>query len=339
MTITKTCNATLAAACLLASGHTALAQDANPIQFEAELEFGIDSVFKSDVAGDELTDIYGALNVGLEFALTQRVAFFTALTFETVTDPTGSRAFEDMGLYVGEIGLAFDLGNVDVKAGKISPAFGIAWDATPGLYGAAIAEDYELAEMIGATAETTVGGGTLSLALFYADNTLFSGSMGTNRGRNTTAAGGAGNTGKLNNVALQWSKEFGKTTYTFGARHLSAGLGDAKDESGLSFGVVHALNENVEIIGEVVGFTGYGGTTDKATYATLGASFGNGPITYSGAVSYRDVTSAGSTSMVSVGLDYEFDNGITIGTGYAYANDAGSGSHALGMNLVIPIGG
>lgn len=339
MTINKTCSAALAATCLLASGSAAFSQDTGRVQFEAELEFGVDSVINSDVAGDELTDTYASLNVGLEFALTQSVSFFTALTFESVTDPTVTRAFGDMGLYVGEIGLAFELGKFDVKVGKLNPAFGIAWDATPGFYGTAIAGDYELAEMIGATAETGFGGGTLSMALFYADNTLFSGSMGTNRGRNTTAAGGAGNTGKLNNVALQWSKEFGKTTYTFGARHLSAGVGDAKDESGLSFGLVHALNENVEIIGEIATFSGYGGTTDKATYATLGASLGNGPFTYSGAVSYRDVTSAGSTSMVSLGLDYEFDNGMTIGTGYAYARDAGSDSHALGLNLVIPIGG
>lgn len=339
MTINKTYSAALAAACLLASGTAVFAQDSSRLSIETEIEIGIDSVVRSDVAANELTDTYAAVNVGLEFALTERVSFFTALTLESVTDPTVDRAFEDIGLYVGEIGLAFNLGNVDVAVGKISPAFGIAWDATPGFYGTAIAEDYELAEMIGATVETQLGGGALSFALFYADDTRLSDSWGTNRGRNTTAAGGAGNTGKLNNVALQWSKEFGDTTYTFGARHLSAGVGDLKNENGVSFGVVHALNENVEIIGEIAAFNGYGGTTDNATYATLGASFGNGPVTYSGAVSYRDVISAGKTGMVSLGVDYEFDNGITIGTGYGYTREAGVVSHAIGVNMVIPIGG
>lgn len=339
MTINMTYSAAFAGACLLASGTTALAQDTARLQFEAELEIGVDSTFNSDVAANELTDTYAALNVGLEFAISETVSLFSALTLESVTGPTSSRAFEDIGGYIGEIGLSFNLGNTNLAVGKISPAFGIAWDATPGFYGTALAEDYELAEMIGATVETEVGGGTLAFGLFYADNTILSESFGTNRGRNTTAAGGAGNTGKLNNVALQWSKDIGNTTYTFGARHLSAGVGDPKDENGVSVGVVHALNENVEIVGEIAAFNGFGGTTDKATFATLGASFGNGPFTYSGAVSYRDVTSAGKTGMVTLGLDYELDNGITLGAGYAYIRDAGVVSQALGVNMVIPLGG
>lgn len=332
-------SAALAAACLLASGSAALADDGSRFSYEAELEFAIDSVVSSDVATDELTDTTASLNVGLGFDITDNISLFSALTLETVTDPTDSRAFEDMGLYIGELGLAFNLGGADVAVGKISPAFGIAWDATPGFYGSAVAEDYELAEMIGATVETGLGGGTLSFGLFYADNTDLSRSMGTDRGRNTTAAGGAGNTGKLNNVALQWSKEFGSTTLTLGARHLSAGVGDANDETGFSIGAVHALNENVEIMGEVAVFEGFGGSADDATYATLGASFASGSITYSGAVSFRDTDSAGETSVVSLGVDYELNNGMTIGGGIAFVDDNGTSASVLGMNLVIPIGG
>lgn len=332
-------SAALAAACLLASGSAALADDGSRFSYEAELEFAIDSVVSSDVATDELTDTTASLNVGLGFDITDNISLFSALTLETVTDPTDSRAFEDMGLYIGELGLAFKLGGADVTVGKISPAFGIAWDATPGFYGSAVAEDYELAEMIGATVETGLGGGTLSFGLFYADNTFLSESIGENRGRNTTAAGGAGNTGKLNNVALQWSKEFGGTTLTLGARHLSAGVGDAKDETGFSIGAVHALNENVEIMGEVAVFEGFGGSADNATFATLGASFASGSITYSGAVSFRDADSAGETSVVSLGIDYELNNGMTIGGGVAFVDDNGTSASVLGMNLVIPIGG
>lgn len=332
-------SAALAAACLLASGSAAFAGDDSRFSYEAELEFAIDSVISSDVSTDEMTDTTAALNVGLEFAITDNISLFSALTLETVTDPTGSRAFEDMGLYIGELGLAFSLGGADVAVGKISPAFGIAWDVTPGFYGTSLAEDYELAEMIGATVETGLGGGTLSFGLFYADNTFLSESIGENRGRNTTAAGGAGNTGKLNNVALQWSKEFGSTTLTLGARHLSAGVGDVKDETGFSIGAVHALNENVEIMGEIAVFEGFGGSADDAKYVTIGASFGSGSFTYSGAVSYRDADSAGDTTMVSLGVDYELNNGMTIGGGLAFIDDAGTSSRQLGMNLVIPLGG
>lgn len=332
-------SAALAAACMLASGSAAFAGDDGKFSFEAELEVSIDSVVSSDTAANEMTDTTATLNIGWGFDITDNISLFSAVTLESLTDPSSTRALEDMGLYVGELGLAFSLGGADLSVGKISPAFGIAWDATPGFYGTALAEDYELAEMIGATVETGLGGGTLSFGLFYADNTIFSGSMGAHRARNTTAAGGAGNTGKLNNVALQWSKEFGSTTLTLGARHLSAGVGDAKDETGFSIGAVHALNENVEIMGEIAVFEGFGGSADDATYATIGASFGSGSFTYSGAVSYRDAASAGETSMVSVGVDYELDNGMTIGGGLALIDDAGIASQQLGMNLVIPIGG
>ncbi|WP_456388941.1 hypothetical protein [Profundibacter sp.] len=327
------------AALLAASPLTAQAQDTGRVNFESDIEIGFDSTFKSDVAANELTDNYAAVNASIDFELTENLTFFTALTLESVLDPVGNRTLGDMGFYIGELGLAFTLGGADISVGKISPAFGIAWDVTPGFYATGIAEDYELAEMIGATVDTQVGGGDLSFALFYADDTVLSASMGTNRGRNTTAAGGAGNTGSLNNIALQWSKERGKTTYILGARYLTAGTGDPKNETGISLGFVHALNDNVEIIGELAAFNGYGGSTDKATYATLGASFGNGPLTYSGAVSYRDVTSAGSTSMVTVGLDYEFDNGVTLGGGYAFSADAGVDSHQIGMSVIIPVGG
>lgn len=339
MTKYRTYSTALACACLLASTSAVFAQDNNRFTIETEVEIGIDSTFKSDDPTAELTDVYAVADVGVNFALTDTVSFFTALTFESVLDPTGDRTFEDMGLYVGEIGLSFNLGKTGVSVGKISPAFGIAWDAAPGFYGTAMAEDYELAEMIGATADIEVGSGALSFAVFYADNTDLSKSIGTDRGRNTTAAGGAGNTGKLNNVALQWDQELGNTSYTLGARYLSAGLGDASDETGISAGFVHALNDSVEIMGEVAAFDGWGGSADNATYATLGASFGNGPFIYSGAVTYRDVTSAGSAHMVSLGLDYEFDNGVALGAGYAFTSDAGIDSHAIGVNVVIALGG
>lgn len=260
-------------------GNGCFAQDTGRINFESDIEIGFDSTFKSDVAANVLTDVYAAVNASIDFELTENLTFFTALTLEPVLDPGADHTPSDTGFYIGEVGLSFNLGGADISVGKISPAFGIAWDVAPGFYATAIAEDYELAEMIGATVDTQLGGGDLSFALFYADNTVLSASGGTNRGRNTTAAGGAGNTGSLTNVALQWSKKLGKTTDTLGARYLTAGIGDPKNETGISLGFVHALNDNVEIIGELAAFNGYGGCTDKATYARLGARFGNGLLT------------------------------------------------------------
>lgn len=326
------CALTLASPALRAEGNVGLSH-------EIELEIGVTTVFDSDVPADEVTDVYGAASLGLEFALSDRVTAFAGLTFESVLDPAGDRVFKDMGLYVAELGLAFDLGVAQVAAGKISPAFGIAWDQTPSFFGTSYAEDYELAEMIGARADIALGQGTLSAAVFFADTTPLSESFGTNRGRASTSDGGAGNTGTLNNFALHYDVAFGETTLSAGARFLSAGTGDVSDEKGLSLGVAHAVNDAVSVLAEVAAFDGYGGSSDTATYATIGASYARGPITYNAAYTRRDITSSGVDHLVSVGIDYELTNGITLTGGYGFANEGGPKSHMLGLAFVIPISG
>ncbi|WP_322865080.1 hypothetical protein U5922_002040 [Aquicoccus sp. G2-2] len=329
----------ISCACILASGSAAWAEEDERASYEIELEIGVDSVVKSDVAANELTNVYGTAEVTLSYALTDRVSAFGGLMLENVTGITGNRAFEDMGLYVAELGLSFDLGKAEVSIGKIHPAFGYVWDAAPGFYGTSYAEDYELAEMLGAMVAFELGQGTLTAAAFYADNTALSESLGTNRGRNSTAAGGAGNTGKLNNIALQYDAEFGATTFHAGARYLTAGIGDAKDETGFSLGISQAINDNVELVAEVAHFTGWGGSTDDASYGTLGLSYNQGPITYSATVQHREITSTGTDNLFTLGLDYEFANGNTLTAGYGFAKEGGVASQMLGVAMVIPIGG
>jgi len=122
-----TYSAALTAACLLASGTAVYAQDTGRVDFESDIEIGFDSTFKSDAAANELTDVYAAVNASIDFELTENLTFFTALTFESVLDPVTNRTLGDMGFYIGEIGLSFNLGGADISVGKISPAFGIAW--------------------------------------------------------------------------------------------------------------------------------------------------------------------------------------------------------------------
>jgi len=329
----------VASACFAASGGMVWAQDSAGFSYEIELEVGVDSVVSSDDPTAELTDVYAVGDVALEFSISDTVTAFAGLTLESVLDPTGDRTFEDMGLYVGELGLAFELGNTTLSFGKISPAFGSAWDTAPGFYGTSYAEDYELAEMIGLMAAVELGQGTLTASAFYADDTALSDSWGTSRGRTSTADGGAGNTGKLNNFALQYDAEFGATTVHAGARFLSAGLGDADDERGFALGVTQAMNDDLSLMAEVASFDGFGGTSDDALYATVGMSLSQGPITYNAAFSRRDITSTGVDNLFSVGLDYEFQNGTTLTAGYGFADEGGAESQMVGVAFVIPIGG
>ena len=73
---------------------------------------------------------------------------------------------------------------------------------------------------------------------------------------------------------------FDATTVTLGARHLKAGQGDVKDETGYVAAVSHDFANGLSLLGEVAHFDGFGGTADDADYATLGASYGRatGPI-------------------------------------------------------------
>jgi hypothetical protein len=329
----------LLALIVAAAAGQATAQQA--FEWGGELELGIDSVIDSDTPGNEISDAYGAVELGgtLSFGASGS-AFFTLLG-ESVLDPTDDRVLEDVGFYFEELGLAFDIGtSTSIALGKVNPSFGRTSDDAAGFYSDIIAGDYELTEQIGIFVDTELTpGGTLSFGTFYADNTFFSRSIGTDRGQNTTAAGGAGNTGRLNNVALTWTQDFENNSFQVGARHLSAGTGDVSDETGLIASVTHTFNENFYVFAEAAHFSNFGGGADDATFVTLNAGYTIDNWTLSGVLARRDLDSGGTTDVFSVAAEYEFDNGNVVGTGLAFLDDGGSNETLFGVNLIIPFGG
>lgn len=330
--------ALVSGASVLAAVSSVAAQEA--FFWEGEVEIGYESVFDSTAPGNIDDVAYGRAEVGFGYQFSNTVAVFGGLTFEEVEDPGGATGY---GFYIHELGLEFGLNAATIQLGKISPTFGTAWDNAAGFYSASLAEDYELTEQIGGLADVDLGGGsTLSLGVFFADTSLLSESAGFNRTRNSRAAGGAGNTGKLNNAALQWTWE-GDSAYAYaGARYLSAGQGDASDETGLVAGGGYSFTGAgvpLDLFAEIAAFDGYGGSTDSATYATLNAAYAIGNLTLSGAYSRRDIDSAGVADLITIGAEYEFDNGILLGAGLARLDDAGTRDDLFGLNVVIPLGG
>lgn len=319
----------------LASAGGAMAQEAR-FTWEGSVEVGVDSTVRADDPNSEVTDAYISAEVAFEAALTDRITAFGGLSLESVTDAEDDRAFEDMGLYVSELGLRFAFGETLVSVGKLSPVFAVAWDEAPGFYGTSLAEDYELSEMIGVTVETPVGaaGGTLSFAAFYADDTALSNSIGNKRGRNSTAAGGVGNTGKLNNVALQYTQEFGETTAWIGARHLSAGIGDTADETGVVAGASHDFSNGFNMIGELAHFKNAGGADGNATYATLGGAYALDDWTFSATATLVD-TETDTDSMIAFGVDRALTENIEVNFGVARFDVGGEKSTALGLAAVV----
>lgn len=312
--------------------------------WEGEIEIGYEDLFRSDMPGNELSNTYAIGTISLGYGFANGVEIFTTLTAESLDDPTPQdHTFQDMGLYVEELGFSFPVGRAaTVTIGKLHPVFGTAWDDAAGYFGGALAEDYELVEQIGGMADIDMGdAGTLSFATFYADNTRLSESWGFRRPRNTTANGGAGNTGELNNFALQWSSDIGENTFIkVGARYLSAGAGDVGDETGAVLSIGHSFqNIPLDIFAEAAAFRNFGGTADDARYLTLNAAYGIGDFTLSGTLSHRDLGTQGDTNLASLGLEYEFSNGYTLGGALAYIEEAGVDNHVFGVNLVIPLGG
>ncbi len=329
----------LVSGALLGCAQSALAQEAPRFTWEGEIEIGYQSIYDSDVTANEVDDPYLFGEFAAEYALTDRMTLFGGLTLEEQNSPDSG--IEDLGLYVHELGVRFNAGPATYLVGKFGPAFGATWDEAAGFFGGIIAEDYELTEMLGGAVDYELSsGGVISFALFYADDSFLSDSVFYNRGRNSTSAGGAGNTGKLNNASIQWTQEFGRTRILAGARYLSAGTGDVKDETGLVFGVGHSFDNGLDFWGEVAVFDGFGGTADDANYTTLNLAYTIGDATtLSGTYVRRDIDSTGTLDGFTVGLEYELDNGITLGGALGTTKEAGVRDNLIGLNMVIPVGG
>lgn len=326
---------------LVLSGVATHAAAQDGFEWEGELELGVEAVVSSDTEGNEITDAYGVLELGgsLSFG-TNGSAFFTILG-ESVEDPTDDRLLEDIGFYFEEIGVAFDIGtSTSISLGKVNPSFGRTFDDAAGMYGDIVAGDYELTEQIGVFAESELTpGGTLSFGVFYADDTFLSRSIGTDRGRNTIDAGGAGNTGRLDNLAVTWTQDYKNGAFQVGARHLSAGMGDVSDETGVIASVTHNLSEQFFVFAEAAHFSNFGGGADDATYVTLNAGYTIDNWSLSGTVGRRDLDGGGVTDAVSVSAEYAFKNGNVLGTGLAFIDDGGSKETLFGVNLIVPFGG
>ena len=311
------------------------------------VEVEADSTFDSDDPAAELTDVYTTIEAGLTFRINEVVSFNTVLLFEPVIDAEDDRFFEDHGLYADElfVELAFD--DFAIRAGKIHPNFAIAWDAAPGLYGADFAEDYEIAEQIGAdvTVPFTLGGAEheFSASVFFVDTTFLSRSLFEDRGRTTQADGGAGDTESLESVALSLQGEVHGTGYALGLRRRAEPDAGGDDETGGSAALLRgfALGEStdLELLGEIAYFTNFDGGAEDALYGTAGAALSFEAFTLSASYTLRDVEGAADEDhLLAAGLDYEIMDGLSAGLGYKFEQVADEDTHTVGAVVVFEHG-
>lgn len=313
-----------------------------------KLEFDNDWLFHSQDPAAEFNNLYLSSNtLEVKLGLTRVFSVNLGWTLEQVKDPNPPRncTMCNIGLYMDTLDLQADLGNWSFTAGKHEPAFGFAWDIAPGVFGTNYAEDYELSEVWGLggayTFDTGFGKHTLAVNTFFADTTFLSESLFTNRGRTYLGDGGAGNTGRLDNFAVTlFGEEIPSLPgfkYNIGYRHLSAGRGDYGDENGFIAGVSKETeignDTKLGLLGEVAYFDNYGGTDEKATYATLGASLARGPWhgELTGEIRRFDV--AGTDHLVQVSAGYGFESGYDLSVGYAFEHAEHIDNQYIGVRL------
>ncbi|PWE28102.1 hypothetical protein DDZ14_19180 [Maritimibacter sp. 55A14] len=320
---------------------------AEPLSFSADfaVELENDYTFDADDPAAELNDFFATIEGALALEVAPGSGVYATLVLEPIDDPVDDRFLEDHGLYAEELYVAHDFGAAAVKLGKFNPAFGVAWDAAPGIYGVDFAEDYELTERVGLGLDIPLGGAgehQLSLAAFFADTSFLSDSVIESRGQLDRSDGGASNTESPESASAELSGSLGEAAYNLGLRHQKRGRGDAGDETGVVLGLSRPLalgGAEVTVLGELAWFENFDGGPDEAVYGTLGLEADiAGPAVLSAVYAVRDAENADTDHLATVTADFELAEGLTLGAGYRYGREGGGDSHTLGALLVYEFG-
>lgn len=322
------------------------------IEGSLSLELENDHFFRSDDPDNAFNELYftGELVIAIHFL--PFMLLNVGMTTEPVLDPLPGtdRYLGDHGLYLDTLNLEAHYGEASLTGGKFAPGFGTAWDVTPGIYGTALAEDYELSEMLGfglayGVLGLAIGDVTLGANIFTVDTTVLSESAFTNRGRTTLADGGAANTARLDNFSFTIDGEeiaaLPGFAWHLGYRYLSPGKGDIAAENGFVAGVNQtiALQNDVELVlnGEVAYLVNALATADDALYLTGGLQVIRGPWhgELAGTLRQTDFSAGGGQNdgFIQVSAGYLWANGIDFSIGYAYTHDGGVNTQTFGALL------
>lgn len=326
----------IAGAVALGAASPAVALDYGPFTAEFSVEIENDSVVDSNNSANEISDTYATIEAAIAMALGEASSLNLGLVFEPITGATRDRAFEDHGLYAEEFFFNHDFGAGEIILGKFNPAFGVAWDEAPGIFGADFAEDYQLTEQIGGAVlipfDIGASNNYLSVALFNADRSILSKSVGRKRGQNSLPAGGVGNTSGPQSIAIAMNGELGETTYNIGVQNLARGAGDTHDQTGAVLGMTHTydLGRPVALLAEMAYFTDFGGTSASARYGTVGIAAPFGPVTMSAAYSNRDVQGARTDHLATLTGEMELARNLFASLGYRYGREGPDKTHTIG---------
>ncbi len=325
----------------------------NIFQLDLVVEHQVDHIFDSGDPDAELTDAFATIEAAIEFRPVSWFLVHTDITSEPVFDATDDRFFyEDQGTYFETLYGAIEVNGFSVFGGKVNPAFGTAWDVTPGIYGVDFAEDYEITERIGIGGSVEVGGeaGTFVFTgtTFFADTTFLSESTLTeNRGRTDLDDGGPSNTESFESFSftLDGADIAALPGFSFhgGVRFQEPGTGDTEDETGVVFGVIQTIElgeeQTIDLNAEIAHFDNYENGENNRTYFTVGGAYTFGPWNAALAYTRREIDDGPvgtnfSDDLFQASVGREIPLGFTLDVGYKYAEEEDVESHFIGALLV-----
>jgi len=174
------------------------------------IELQNDGFYRSSDPSWELNDLYLTVEPSFSIGITPQFSVESGLVLEPVLppEPGENRFFADQGLFVEQLYLDWHRGRYSLHGGKFNPEFGIAWYATPGIWGTDFAEAYyEITERVGLGGNVELGSKrfgshVLGADVFTIDTSPLSDSLITRRGRFPRDLDWPGNTGTLDSFAI-----------------------------------------------------------------------------------------------------------------------------------------
>lgn len=330
------------------------------IKFVVPIEVQNDWNFRSEDPANKHNQIYATIEPEVTIGLWRGLSFYAQAVYEPTTDPDAGedRLFKDQGLYLQTILLQYEgsLYKAETRSvgfrvwgGKFGPAFGIAWDEAPGIFGSNFAEDYEFTERIGFGVSTTLEDGalgkhTLSFSSFFADTSVLSESLFRNRGRLRLSDGGPSNTGRLNSfvVGLSGEKPFGFQGLSYHASFVSQAVTGADAERGVALALKYEWKNGdltITPLIEFANFWNYEGDPDVARwYLTTSVLFEYKKWNFSVSNTIRTTRvknggGIGRDNLFTVSAGYEFDFGVGVNLAYRLQNEESQATHTFGVLL------
>lgn len=347
----------LGALSLFLSVGIAKANDTTPIPTitgNVGIELQNDYAFSSDDPTEEFNNLSTTIEPSIKVGFTKEFSINTGLVFEQVQEPAvkgDDRFFDDQGLYVQTLTMDYQTDALHLSAGKMGVNFGRAWDATPGVFGTDLAEEYELSENLGALAAYTFdlgasGRHTFSGQVFTADTSILAESAFARRTKTREGDGGPGNTGDLTSFgfAIDGSDIAAVKGLSYHAAyaHRANGTAGGAGENRAAFFTAYdfAIGDTLQIqpLAEYVHIGDASGVRDQdQRYITVGVGFNYDAwnAALSGTFKKTDPATGTSTNEehLQVSAGYAWSNGLGLDVGYKRTRNGGTDTDTFGTLL------